>query len=138
MASSIPYDLRKQIIFFRQSGKTYRQISEEIGYSLSGVKKIWYQYQKTGTACLTTQYENCGRKRVYPKEVLDAVDAIRTGEQGANYVYSMLKLKYPHLKRPCVRTIQYWWKAAETNRAKGRPSDTAKKNGRNKLIIPGK
>ena len=130
MASSIPYDIRQQIISLRESGKTFPQISQEVDYSLSGVKKIWYQYQKLGEACLLTQYKNCGKKRVYPQETLDAVTSIRTGAQGANYVYSMLKLKYPHLKRPSVRTIQYWWKAAETNNPKGRPSDTEKKMDR--------
>lgn len=130
MPKAIPYDFRKQIISLRKEGKTYKDISKEVGYGLSSVKKIWYAYEEEGDACLRTKYKNCGRKREYPQEVLDAITTIRTGDQGANYVYSMLKLKYPDLKRPSVRTIQYWWKAANTNRAKGRPSDNEKKNGR--------
>jgi len=138
MASPIPYDLRKQIIKLRKSGLPYSTISEEVGYSLSGVKKIWYQYQKQGDTCLETQYHNCGRKSDFSQAIHDAIAEIRTGDQGAPYVYSMLKVRYPHLQRPSIRTIQTWWEKSSTNRPKGRPPKSEKKHGRNKLTRLGK
>lgn len=138
MARFIPYDLRKLIIARRQCGITYKKIQEEIGYSISGIKKIWYQYQQQGESCLTTNYKNCGRKSEYPKEVRTAISNIRTGNQGAPFVYSMLKLRFPDLPRPTIRTIQRWWEDQEVNRPKGRPSESEKKSGLKKLIKPGK
>ena len=129
MGQSIPYDYRKLIVLRRKSGMTYKEIQEEINYSISGIRKIWYQYQKEGEACFTTDYENCGKKSNYPQEVHDAIETIRTGEQGAYFVYSMLKLNYPHLKRPSVRTIQRWWEAQGINRPTGRPAESEKKIG---------
>lgn len=138
MAIPIPYDLRKQIIKLRNTGMTYSSISKEVGYSLSGVKKIWYRYQKEGEESLTTQYHNCGRKSDFVQAVHDAIAEIRTGDQGASYVYSKLKQDYPHLQRPCIRTIQTWWEKASTNRPKGRPSNKEKKLGLNESTKHGK
>ena len=138
MASPIPYDLRRQIISLRKSGSTYSCISKELGYSVNGIKKIWYQYQKEGDACLTTRYHTCGRKSDFPQAVHDAIAQIRTGDQGASYVYSMLKIRYPHLKRPSIRTIQTWWKKSLTNRPKGRPEKSEKKSGQTKVMTLGK
>lgn len=138
MASFIPYDFRKLIVSRRQSGVTYKKIQEEIGYSMSGIKKIWYQYQKEGESCFTPKYKNCGRKSDYPQSVRDAISTIRTGDQGGSFVYSMLKLKYPDLPRPTIRTIQRWWEQEQVNRPKGRPNESEKKSGQNKLMRPGK
>ncbi len=122
----------------RQLGATYKEIQQEIGYSISGIKKIWYQYQEQGDLCLTTKYENCGRKSQYSQCVHDAIAAIRTGDQGASFVYSMLKLKYPDLPRPHMRTIQSWWEQQEVNRPRGRPQESEKKNGLKRLTKLGK
>jgi len=138
MASFIPYDLRKLIVTRRKSGITYKKIQEEIGYSISGIKKIWYQYQQQGASSYTPKYMNCGRKSDYSQAVHDAISTIRTGEQGAPFVYSMLKLRYPDLPRPHIRTIQRWWERQEINRPKGRPSESEKKIGLNKLTKLGK
>jgi len=127
MASFIPYDLRRLIINRRQSGVTYGNIQKEIGYSISGIRKIWYQYQKEGASCLRPKYENCGRKSDYSQSVRDAIKTIRTGDQGASFVYSMLSVRYPDLPRPHIRTIQRWWEQQQTNRPKGRPSESEKK-----------
>lgn len=138
MAQFIPYDHRKQIISKRESGITYQKIHQELGYSISGLKKIWYQYQREGVTSFSTKYENCGRKSPYSQEVQDAIAEIRTGEQGAPFVYSMLKVKHPKLDRPHIRTIQRWWEKQEINRPKGRPSKSEKKIGQHRLMIPGK
>jgi len=129
MAQPIPYDYRKLIVSRRKSGVTYQKISEELNYSISGIKKVWYQYQKEGEACFTSNYESCGRKSVHPQAVHDAIASIRTGEQGASFVYSMLHLKNPELERPHIRTIQRWWENQSTNRPKGQPTKAEKKNG---------
>ncbi len=138
MAQFIPYDHRKQIIDKRELGITYQKIHEELGYSISGIKKIWYQYQQEGLSCLCPKYENCGRKSPYSQSVHDAVNTIRNGEQGAAFVYSMLKVKYPDLARPHIRTIQRWWEKQEVNRPKGRPHESEKKTGQAKPTILGK
>jgi len=129
MVAPIPYDYRKLIVSKRLQGIPYHKIQEEIGYSISGIKKIWYQYQQEGESSYSTKYENCGRKSAYPQAVHDAIDSIRTGEQGASFVYSMLQLKFPHLPCPSIRTIQQWWANQQTNRPKGRPRDLEKKVG---------
>lgn len=138
MASPIPFDLRKLIVTRRQSGISYKKIQKEIGYSLSGIRNIWYQYQREGVTSLTTNYETCGKKSEYSQAVRDAIAEIRTGDQGASFVYSMLKVKYPDLPRPHIRTIQRWWEAQEENRPNGRPKESEKKIGPKKPMRPGK
>jgi len=129
MGQSIPYDFRKKIIAERQSGKTYSKISEELGYSLSGVKKIWYAYQKEGELSLKPKYFNSGRKSPFDKEVRDSVSAIKTGKQGAPFVYSMFKKKHEGLKAPSIRTLQRWWETSDKKRSRGRPPEKEKKLG---------
>ena len=73
MASSIPYDYRKLIVSKRQSGLTYTKISADLGYSISGIKKIWYAYQKQGEASFSTNYKNCGRTSPFDKTVHQAI-----------------------------------------------------------------
>ncbi len=129
MASPIPYDYRKLIVSLRQSGLTYKKIQEKIGYSIGGIKKIWYQYQQEGPAIFSTKYQNCGQSSPYTEDLRTKVNAIRTREQGASFVYSMLGMKYPELQRPHIRTIQRWWEAQGSNRSNGRRSNSEKKTG---------
>jgi predicted transcriptional regulator len=129
MGKAISYDQRKKIVIDYQSGKTYSEISEELGYSVNGVRNIWYAYQKQGELSFCTSYKNCGTISKYDSPVREAVKKIKTGEQGATFVYSMLKLKNPELNSPSVRTLQRWWKKGNTSRPKGRPKKYEKKIG---------
>ena len=136
MGKAISYDHRKKIVKDRQSGKTYFEISKELGYSINGVKNIWYDYQKRGDLSFKTSYENCGTDSKYNSKIRGALNKIKTGDQGAPFVYSMLRLKNPELSSPSIRTIQRWWKAENISRPKGRPKNHEKKIGLMRLIIP--
>lgn len=138
MGRPIPYDDRRLIISRRQNGRSYKSIQSELGYSINGIKKIWYNYQKHGEASLLTSYKNCGRSSLYSLSVHLAISILKTGEQGAPFIYSMLKIKYPNLTRPSIRTIQRWWQEQGISRPKGRPSEQEKKIGLTKLMIHGK
>jgi len=129
MGKAIPYDYRKKIISEHESGKSFSKIALSLGYSVSGVKKIWYTYKESGGTLLCSDYSNCGRKSPYNDEVRKKISAIKTGSQGAGFVYSMFRQKYPEQPAPSVRTIQRWWAAKETNRLKGRPPEKEKKLG---------
>jgi len=127
MGSSIPYNYRKLIVAKRKSGKSYTEISQELGYSISGIKKIWYAYQKLGEASYSTNYKNCGRKSPFDKSVKDSITKIRTGQQGAPFVFSKLHKDYPHKRIPSIRTLQSWWQTKKVSCPKGRPSNEKKK-----------
>lgn len=129
MASAIPYDYRKQIIQGRQSGESFESLSMRLGYSQSGIKKIWYHYKQEGESSLYSAYENCGKSCEYDQEIFDLIDTIRTGKQGAAYVYSMFQLKHPDKKAPSLSTIKRYWCTKGTNRKSGRPSKQEKKTG---------
>lgn len=129
MGKAISYAKRKKIIERRQLDHTFKSIALDLGLSESGVKKIWYAYQKKGESALQTNYSNCGSTKLYNSETEKKVNALRTNEQGAAFVHSKFLLKHPGLKAPSPRTIQRWWKKQSTNRPVGRPPKEEKKNG---------
>ena len=121
MAQKIPYKVREQIVSDRKSGLSYGEISQRHGYSISGVKKIWYRYQKLGEAGLPDSYANCGSKLAYHVDIRALISSIRAGREGALYIRSILEERYPNKRIPHERTIQRWWKLAGVNQPKGRP-----------------
>ena len=121
MGKAIPYDFRVKIIERIQEGESYHILAQEMGYSESGVKKIWYAFKKYGEASLCNKYKNCGRNPLYTTSVHDAIKEIRDNKQGGGYVRSKLEQKYPHLAIPSERTLQRWWVSAGTSNEKGRP-----------------
>jgi transposase len=62
MGQALPLALRQEIVSLRQSGKTYRQISEQLHVGYATSKNIWYTYQQKGEAGLQTRYAHCGSK----------------------------------------------------------------------------
>ena len=62
MGQALPLAMRQEIISLRQSGKTYRQISEQLHVGYATSKNIWYTYRREGEAGLQTRYANCGPK----------------------------------------------------------------------------
>lgn len=137
MPSPLAYDIRRQIIARRQAGERYAVIACAYGCSVSGVKKIWYAWQKDGEAALAPNYSKCGRPKDVSDDIWAAVDDIRDNMQGASYVYSRLLMRFPQDDCPSIRTIQRRWKAQSTNRKKGRPHDAEKKAGRKLHMRPG-
>jgi len=129
MGRAIPYDYRVKIVKSFQSGKNPKEIADEVGYSESGVKKIWSNYKKQGESSFYNNYKNSGRKSTYPKVIKEKIDKIRDNNQGASYVCSKLKQLNPSLSIPHMRTIQRWWVKEQTNLPKGRPSEEKKELG---------
>jgi len=127
MGKPIPYDYRVKIVKRRKSGETYKSIAEDFNLSESGVKKIWYAYQKVGEAAYNADYSNCGHSTIYKEDTHELINEIRDNQQGGNYVRSKLLMKHPDKKIPCARTIQRLWNKQGTARAKGRPTDREKK-----------
>lgn len=127
MGKAIPYDYRVKIIEKIKSGQSYESVALELGYSESGVKKIWYAYKKEGDSAFQTKYSNCGSSSPYGQDVRGKVAELRDNEQGSNYIYSKLKEKYPDLSAPSPRTLNRWWAENQTNRPKGRPKSAKKK-----------
>lgn len=129
MGKPISYDYRCLIIKKKNQVQTFSSISQELGYSLSGVKKIWYAYQKEGESGLKLKYSNCGRPTIYDETVEKKVNKLRTGDQGASYIHSQYELKYSKEQAPSISTIQRMWQKEKTNRSKGRPTNREKKVG---------
>lgn len=127
MGQAIPYDVRLKIVERKKLKHSNNDIASELGYSESGIKKIWYTYKKAGNECLKTKFSNCGRHSPYEKIIFSYIDEVRDNEQGAGYVRSKLVQKYPDLKLPHERTIQRWWVKSKTNRKRGKPSKKEKK-----------
>jgi len=118
MGKPIPYDYRVKIVRDRESGKPFAQIAQEVGYSMSGVKKIWRQFKTQGESGLGFNYHKCGRRSPYDEKIHDLIDSIKDGDQGAPFVRSILAYQNPDLRIPHERTIQRWWKSKGANRPK--------------------
>ena len=138
MGKALSYAVREKIIFRREKGQSFKEISVNLGCSESGAKKIWYAYKKQGIPALSNNYSRCGGRSKFTQAVHDAVNEIRDNNQGATYVYSKLVKDYSHLSIPKARTLSRWWKKQGTNRQRGRPVSSEKKDGQNKPITLGK
>lgn len=138
MGKALSYVVREKIIERREVGESFKEISLALGCSISGAKKIWYNYQNQGKIALSNNYSNCGTKSKFPKCIHDAIKEIRDNDQGASYVYSRLVQKFPDQKVPTARTLNRWWKKAGTNRQQGRPTSSEKKVGQRKCTTLGK
>lgn len=138
MGKALSYAVREKIIHRREKGQSFGQISLDLGFSVSGVKKIWYAYKKQGTSALSNNYSNCGGTSTFPQSVKAAVNLVRDNNQGGNYVRSKLLKDYSELRIPSSRTLTRWWKKEGTNRQRGRPRKTEKKAGLQLLTTPGK
>jgi len=138
MGKAIPFAYRQKIVERRKSGESYESISAALGYSESGVKKIWYKYQKEGEAAFSTNYSNCGSHSPYAQSIHETVNILRDNQQGSSYIYSKFVLKHPNLVAPSARTLRRWWVKEQTNRKRGTPSSNEKKGGVNIVITLGK
>ena len=138
MGKAISYSHRVKIVERCQKGHSYETIAQDFGYSVSGIRKIWTNYQKQGNAALETRYSNCGSRSQYGAAIRAAIAEIRDADQGADYVYAKLLVRFPNQKVPSARTLQRWWKRSKTNRPVGAPKQSEKKAGHKKSTILGK
>lgn len=138
MASPIPYDVRVKIIERMRSTGSIKELAQEFGFSISGVRKIWKQYELKGESAYNTNYSNCGCHSIYGQKVRDLVNEIRDNRQGANYVSSKLLVKHPNTLSPTPRTLQRWWVKEDSNRSQGRIPEEEKKRGVVKFMKRGK
>ena len=138
MGKAIPYDFRKKIVERIKDGESYGELAKDMGFSMSGIKKIWYSYKREGEAAFENKYSNCGHNSLYDSFIRHAANEIRDNKQGGTYVRSKLIQKHPELAIPHERTLQRWWVSEGSNRTKGRPSDSEKKVGANKPTKHGK
>lgn len=138
MASPIPYDVRVKIVERMRSNSSIKELAKEFGYSISGVRKIWKQYEQKGESAYHTNYSKCGCHSIYGQQIRELVKKVRDNRQGANYVSSKLQFKYPNRPSPSARTLQRWWVKEESNRSSGRIPEEEKKLGVMKFTIPGK
>ena len=119
MGKPIPYDFREKIVRERASGKSYAQIVQDLGYSVSevGARKIWAAFKKTGEASLSSRYDRCGRRSQYGEDIRDKIEALRQGSRGAPYIKSVLAAQGGDY--PSERSMQRWWRARGTQKPKG-------------------
>lgn len=127
MGKAIPYDYRVKMIERIKNGEEIESIAEDLGYSSSGIRKIWRSYKKEGEESLKTKYKNCGRPSSYTDLTVKLVEEVRDNSQGGSYVRSKLEQIYPDMKAPSERTLQRWWVKQGTNRQRGRPTIHEKK-----------
>ena len=127
MGKAISYDNRVKIISRIKNGEKAKDLAIEMGYSESGVRKLWNNYKRIGEKAYENNYSNSGQRSNYGSKVRAAVKELRDNQQGGCYVRSKLQQKYPDLAIPSERTLQRWWVKEGTNRTKGRPNEYEKK-----------
>lgn len=129
MGRAIPYDYRKKIVKRKKRGESSTSIAQDLGYSESGVNKIWYSYKKEGDSVFKNKYQNCGQSKTYNKKIQERCNELRDNNQGGAYIRSKLEGEYREDEIPHERTIQRWWQEQGLNTKKGRPSNKEKKDG---------
>lgn len=127
MSRLISYAHREKIVQRRKRGESYSSIADAFNLSVSGVKKIWYSYQKKGALAFVPDYSNSGRRSPYNEEVRASIKQIRDNAQGGLYVATRFAKAYPDLQGPSARTLQRWWKKSGESKDRGRPSKEKKK-----------
>lgn len=122
MGKPIPLMMRKRIVELCQSGKSAKQVSEQLKLGYAGVAKIWRLYRLHGEASLQIKYDRCGRKSEYGSSIRQAIDTAlgENKDLGAPIIRSRLIAQGKYDKVPHERTIQRWWKAQGKNKARGR------------------
>lgn len=113
MGQALPLAMRQEIVSLRQSGKTYRQISEQLHVGYATSKHIWYTYQREGEAGLQTRYANCGtktkRSRANMCRIVLWLKRLHPS-WGAGRIRIGLLSRYEEKLIPSERTMQRWFK----------------------------
>lgn len=115
----IPYNTRKAIVDRHRSGEKLNSLAKELGYSYSGVRKIWRLYREEGTKGLYPKYANCG------KPSRDRTDLVYRSacwlkhlhrKWGADFIKQVLERRHPQLVVPHERTLQRWFHSKGYNK----------------------
>jgi len=103
---------RRQIIQYKEAGKSLYSISTDLELSYSTVKRVWQAYQKSGSEGLIPNYKNCGlaQPKYYRIYRMSKMLKRKYPKWGAPYILTILSTRYPTEKMPAVRTIQNWFK----------------------------
>lgn len=122
MAKAIPHAERLLIVRQHEAGKSLRQLSEELGYSYDGVRKIYRQYRRDGLAGIALKYHHCRRPTVYRGKIWEQVRSMieANPKWGAPYIRSQLLAQGQVERVPHERTIQRWLKAQGLAKGRGR------------------
>ena len=115
----IPYSEREQIVKRRKAGEKLIDLAKELGYSYSGVRKIWRLYRLDGMVGIRPKYANCGRpKRGQSDLIYRAACWLKYLHRkwGADFIKQVLEGRYPHLAVPHERTLQRWFRSKGYNR----------------------
>ena len=118
MGQALPLAMRQEIVSLRQSGKTYRQISEQLQVGYASSKTIWYTYQREGEAGLQTRYAHCGIKTKRSRaNMYRFVLWLRRlhPSWGADRIRIGLLSRYDEKLIPSQRTMQRWFKEKKSN-----------------------
>lgn len=122
MAVAIPFATRQQIVQIRALGKSYRQLSQELGVSYDAVRRICKRQQQQGEVGLIPRYKQCGITGIRLSTFYHRVSLWLKRSHplwGAPYIRLQLDTRYAMGHLPSIRTLQLWFKAA--NLTKPRP-----------------
>lgn len=122
MGKAIPHAERLLIVRQHQAGKSLRQLSEELGYSYDGVRKIYRMYRRDGLQGIELKYGHCRRPQVYQGDIWERVRSMidANPKWGAPYIRSQLLAGGEFDRVPHERTIQRWLKAQGLSKGRGR------------------
>ena len=115
MAVAIPFAIRQQIVQLRAQGKSYRQISQELGVSYDVVRRICKRQRQQGEIGLIPRYKQCGITGIRLSAFYHRVSLWLKRVHplwGAPYIRLQLDQRYTMGRIPSVRTLQLWFKAA--------------------------
>lgn len=115
MAVAIPFGTRQQLVNMRVQGKSYQQISQELGVSYDTVRRICKRQHQQGDLGLLPAYKRCGVEGIRLSAFYHRVSLWlkRTHPQwGAPYIRLQLDSRYTMGRLPSIRTLQLWFKAA--------------------------
>lgn len=115
MAVAIPFGTRQQLVELRTQGKSYRQISQELGLSYDAVRRICKRQQRLGEVGLLPDYKQCGIQGIRLSTFYHRVSLWLKRLHpmwGAPYIRLQLDARYTMGRLPSIRTLQLWFKMA--------------------------
>lgn len=115
MAVAIPFATRQQLVVLRDQGKSYRQISQELGVSYDAIRRIGKRQNQLGEEGLLPHYNQCGTNGIRLSAFYYRVSLwLKRAHPlwGAPYIRLQLDARYAMGRLPSIRTLQLWFKAA--------------------------
>jgi len=129
MAVAIPFATRQQVVVMRDQGKSYRQISKELGVSYDTVRRICKRQEQLGENGLLPHYKQCGTTGIRLSTFFHRVSLwLKRAHPlwGAPYIRLQLDARYAMGRLPSIRTLQLWFKAANLTKPQPQLLNTPK------------